>query len=74
MNPDNYEEIEKTVKTDPAIQQAVATIVERLGAIFGDVRDYTDQRIIDTAARHVARKILRTIDVYDAYGCPLCLS
>lgn len=41
----------------------------------GDPEDRTSvDRDTDDLAREVCRRILREVGVYDAHGCPLCLS
>lgn len=53
----------------------LANELEKLPAGDKDAEDFCsadDER--DAAARDVCREILRRLDVYDAGGCPLCLS
>lgn len=38
------------------------------------VRKFDDSETREDVARRCARYILRQLDVYDAGGCPLCLS
>lgn len=51
---------------------AVETIIATL-AVAKD-RERIDMGDVDGFARDLCRRVLRELNVYDAYGCPLCLS
>lgn len=57
--------------------EAVKAIVEILRPFRGEPVLYDDYAAVgdsDEAIRQVVRAALKELGVYDAYGCPLCLS